>query len=132
SAFTHEALASYLPTMDTLVNSMLGGWATGEELRWLEGLKRLAIESICLTVLGLPAGPVVDAVARDYELLGGGFSSLPIPLPGTKFTRAKQALGRIFAVYEQNIREHQAAPKADGLSRILAARSIRDGRAISV
>lgn len=132
SAFTHEALAGYLPTMQGVVNTWLGSWSSGQEIRWLDGFKRLAIETICSTVLGLPPGPTVDAVARDYEILGGGFSSLPIPLPGTKFTRAKQALRRILAVFEQNVREHQAHPKADGLGHILAARSARDGRAISV
>jgi retinoid hydroxylase len=132
SAFTRAALEGYLPTMQALVNNTLGAWATGDEVRWLDGFKRLALESICTTILGLPAGPTFDAVARDYELLVGGFSSLPIPLPGTKFTKAKQALGRIFEVFAQNIREHQATPKADGLGHILAARSAKDGRAMRV
>lgn len=136
SAFTHEALASYLPTMDALVTSSLDAWATGEEQRLLERLKRLALEVISTTILGLSGGPALDAVARDYELVGGGFSSLPIPLPGTRFTRAKRALSRIFAVYDRNVREHLAAPAGtaptDGLGRILAARSARDGRAISI
>jgi cytochrome P450 len=132
SAFTHEALAGYLPTVQGVVDKLLGSWATGQEIRWLDGFKRLAIETICTTVLGLPAGPTVDAVARDYEILGGGFSSVPLPLPGTKFTRAKQALRRILAVYEKDVIEHQAQPRPDGLGHILAARSIRDGRAITV
>jgi cytochrome P450 len=132
SAFTHEALASYLPTLHELAATSFGKWATGEEIGWLAGFKQLAIESICRTVLGLPAGPVLDTIARDYEIVGGGFASLPIPLPGTKYTRAKAALSRILAVYEQNVREHLATPKADGLTRILAARSARDGRQITV
>ena len=61
----------------------------------------------------------------------GGFASLPIPLPGTAFTKAKAALGRILAEYETLIRERQAAPKDDGLSRILAARTSA-GQAISI
>ncbi len=132
SAFTHEALASYLPTLHELARSSFATWTTGDEISWLAGFKRLAIESICRTVLGMSAGPALDAVARDYEIVGGGFASLPIPLPGTKYTRAKAALGRILAVYADNIRDHLANPKDDGLGRILAARSARDGRQISV
>jgi cytochrome P450 len=132
AAFTRDALAGYLPEMQGQVDAAIARWATAGEVRWLDGFKRLALEAICATILGLPSGPSLDAIARDYEIVGGGFSSLPIGLPGTAYTKAKQALDRILAVYEQNIREHQAAPRPDGLGRILAARSLRDGRAITV
>ncbi|HVZ72320.1 MAG TPA: cytochrome P450 [Polyangia bacterium] len=135
SAFTEEALAGYLPTLQTLVERSLASWATGQEISWLAGFKRLAIEGICTTILGLPSGPVVDAVARDYEIIVGGFTSLPVPLPGSAFSRAKAALARVLAVYEKNVRERLASPKTsarDGLDHILAARSARDGRQISV
>ena len=131
AAFTREALAGYLPEMQRLVAAALAGWATGGELRWLDGFKRLALEVISTTILGLPAGPTFDAIARDYELVGGGFS-LPIPLPGTNYDRARRALARILAVYAKNAQEHLASPSSDGLSRILAARSARDGRQITV
>jgi retinoid hydroxylase len=87
---------------------------------------------ISTTILGLPAGPTFDAVAKDYQLVGGGFSSLPIPLPGTNYDRARRALDRILAVYAENAKEHLTNPGSDGLSRILAARSARDGRQITV
>jgi retinoid hydroxylase len=132
SAFTPEALAGYLPRLHEIVRSSLGASATGQEIRWFDGLKRLALECICTTILGLPAGPTFEAVARDYEDVVAGFTSLPVPLPGTKFTKAKQALARILAVYGTNVRDHLATPQADGLGHILAARSPRDGRAITV
>ena len=132
SAFTRDALAGYLPEMQRLIAAAFAGWATGDELRWLDGFKRLALEVISTTILGLPVGPTFDAIARDYELVGGGFSSLPIPLPGTNYDRARRALDRILAVYATNAKEHLATPSSDGLSRILAARSARDGRQITV
>jgi len=131
-AFTREALAGYLPQMQQQVTAALARWSSQPEIRWLDEFKRLALEVICTTILGLPAGPGLDAVARDYEIFGRGFSALPIGLPGTTFSKAKQALDRILAVYEKNVQEHQASPKNDGLGRILEARSARDGRAISV
>ncbi len=132
AAFTRDALAGYLPEMQRLMAAAFAGWATGDELRWLDGFKRLSLEVISTTILGLPAGPTLDAVAKDYELVGGGFSSLPIPLPGTNYSRARRALDRILAVYATNAKEHLASPSSDGLSRILAARSARDGRQITV
>ena len=131
-AFTRDALTGYLPEMQRLMAAAFAGWATGNELRWLDGFKRLALEVISTTILGLPVGPTFDAIARDYELVGGGFSSLPIPLPGTNYDRARRALDRILAVYATNAKEHLASPSSDGLSRILAARSARDGRQITV
>jgi cytochrome P450 len=132
SAFTREALTAYLPEIQRRVDAALASWAGAGELPLLAGFKRLALETICSTIIGLPPGPVVDAVARDYELVTRGFSSLPIPLPGTAYTRAKQALARILDVFEKNIVDHLAHPREDGLSRILAARSLRDGRALRV
>ena len=130
AAFTRDALASYLPVMQRLVGGAIGRWSIGE-VRLFDEFRRLSIETIAATMLGLSSGPTLDAVLSDYGLVGGGFASLPIPLPGTAYTKAKQALERILAVFETCIREHQAAPKNDGLSRILAART-EDGRGISI
>jgi cytochrome P450 len=132
AAFTREALESYVPEIQARVGAALASWATGSEIRWLDAFKGLALETICATILGLPPGPTLDAVARDYEIVGAGFSALPVSLPGTAYTRARRALDRILAVYERNVNEHLASPRADGLGRILAARSIRDGRPIRV
>jgi cytochrome P450 len=131
AAFSEEALAAYLPTMQSLLAESIAGWSAGGERRLLGELKSLAIETVMVTMLGISRGPVMDAVLADYDLVGAGFASLPVPLPGTAFTRAKKALARILAVYERCYRERQAQPTQDGLSRILAART-ESGRAITV
>jgi retinoid hydroxylase len=134
AAFTREALAAYLPEMQRQVGAALARWAAEPEVRWLDEFKRLALEVICTTILGLSPGPGLDALAREYEIFGKGFSALPIGLPGTTYTKARRALDRILAVYAANVKEHLAAPgrEVDGLGRILESRSPRDGRAISV
>jgi cytochrome P450 len=131
AAFTREALASYLPTMQRLVGESVAQWSNGGEVRLLDEFKRLSIETIAVTMLGLSRGPTLDKVLADYEIVTAGFASLPIPLPGSAFTKAKQALARILAVFETCVREHQAAPKDDGLSRILAAKT-EGGRGITI
>ena len=90
AGFSREALASYLPIMQKLVSESLGGWSAGGEVRLLDEFKRLAIETIAVTVLGLSRGPTLDAVLADYEVVGGGFSNLPIPLPGTAYTKSQK------------------------------------------
>jgi cytochrome P450 len=131
AAFTREALAAYLPAMQSLIGESIAQWSREGELRLLDEFKRLAIETIAATMLGLSRGPTLDRVLADYDLVTAGFASLPIPLPGTAFTRAKQALARILAVFETCVRDHQAAPKDDGLSRILAAKT-EAGRSITM
>ena len=131
AAFTEEALAAYLPAMQKQVAEAIGGWSSRGEIRLLGELKALSIDTVMAAMLGITRGPVLDAVLADYELVGAGFASLPVPLPGTAFTKAKKALARILAVYEKCYRERQAQPTQDGLSRILAART-EDGRPITV
>ena len=123
AGFTREALASYLPVMQRLVREAFGRWSERGEVRLVPEFKQLAIETIAATILGMPRGPVLDRVLADYEVVGGGFAALPNPLPGSTFTKARRALDRILAVFERSIREHQASPGDDGLSRILAAKT---------
>ncbi len=132
AAFSRDALVSYAPKIQTLLALHLNRWTGSNEIRWVDELKRLSLEMICDCVLGLPPGPTVDKLRREYEVVLAGFASLPIPLPGTAYTRAKQALARILRVYGENIREHQARPRDDGLSRILAAKSPTTGRSMTV
>jgi cytochrome P450 len=132
AAFTEEALASYLPTIRRTIHRYSERWASGNELQWLDEFKRLSLEVICETMLGMSPGPLMDQLSEDYERIGAGFSSLPIPLPGTAYTRAKKALERILGVFEQSARDHIASPRADGLSRILAEKSATTGRTVTV
>ena len=131
AGFTREALASYLPVTQRLVGEYFDRWSKQGEVRLVGEFKQLAIETITTTIIGLPRGPVLEKVLADYEIVGGGFASLPNPLPGSTFTKARKAMDRILSVYEGVIREHQAKPQDDGLSRILAAKT-ESGRGITI
>jgi cytochrome P450 len=121
AAFARDALAAYLPAIERMVAEALERWAGEPEVVWIPELKRLSIEVICATVMGIPAGPETEALRRDYQLVLHAFSALPIPLPGSTFSRGRAALARILARFEAAVREHQRQPRDDGLSRILAA-----------
>jgi len=81
AAFSHEALASYLPTLQQLVRAAIERWIQTGELRWLEELKRLAVEGICTTVIGLAPGPAIDRVIAEYDRVTAGFTARPLPSP---------------------------------------------------
>jgi len=54
-------------------------------------MKRLAIEVICSTIIGMPRGEEMDQLRRDYGVLTAGFATLPINIPGTRYRKALQA-----------------------------------------
>jgi len=127
AAFSREALASYLPGLQRIIESALSRWATGAERPLLPELKLLAVEGICANVLGMEAGPELARLVADYGLLFKGFSALPVNLPGFSFHAALKARDRILAQLGGQVERHQASHLDDGLARVLAARTT-DGK----
>jgi cytochrome P450 len=121
-AFTRDALRAYQPGIERMVAEACERWAGQEEIIWIPKLKRLAIEVICATVMGIPPGPDTEALRGDYQQVLRAFSKLPVPLPGTAYSRGRAALARILARFEVAIADHRRQPQDDGLSRILAAK----------
>ena len=129
AAFTHEAIASYVPILQRRTAEYFQRWTAAGEIRWADELERLALEAIAEPLMGITPGPLLDELRRLYAVFFRGFSGLPIPLPGTAFSRARRVLRRILAIHRQNVDAHLAQPRSDGLSRILAARSPLTGGA---
>jgi cytochrome P450 len=130
-AFTRDALRSYLPVVERMVGEALGRWAEQPETVLIPELKSLSIEIICAAVMGIPPGPHTAALRADYQEVLRAFTHLPVPLPGTAYSRGRAAVGRILARFEAVIEEHRRQPQDDGLSRILAVRDAA-GRQIDV
>lgn len=120
-AFTMEAMAAYRPVVESIVARYFARWPGAGEIRWLDELKRLAIEIICTTFGGLEPGPEMDALLRDYGILTRGFATLPINVPGTPYHKALKARGRILSILRRIVEARRATPAADGISRILAS-----------
>jgi cytochrome P450 len=76
-AFTREALADYLPSIVRTTEDYFERWSREAEIGWVEELKRLAIEIICTTVIGMPRGDEMNQLRRDYGLVTAGFATLP-------------------------------------------------------
>jgi cytochrome P450 len=125
--FDGAAIAGYLPDLQALVESTLARLAGQPELVATRDLRRLAIEAICQSVLGLPPGPASEAFCRDYALVLTGFVSLPVALPGTAYARARAARDRLLAEIRRVIAERRARPGRDAVSRLLVDRA-PDGR----
>lgn len=120
-AFNRAALAAYLPIVQQTVERYFRAWPAAGEMRWLDELKRLSIEVICTTVMGMQPGDEMDRMREDYGTLTNGFATLPINVPGTRYRKALQARDRILDVLRRLVRERRTTPTDDGLSRMLAA-----------
>jgi cytochrome P450 len=128
-AFSHEALASYLPLIQKTTAEYFARWANEREIGWIDELKKLSIEVICAAIIGMPRGDEMDRLRRDYIILTDGFATLPINLPGTRYRKALQARNRILDVLRRSVRERRRAPADDGLTRILASGALNDDEA---
>lgn len=125
-AFGRDALAAYLPIIQKTIEDYAARWSKENEIRWVDEMKRLAIEVICSTIIGMPRSEEMDQLRRDYGVLTAGFATLPINIPGTRYRKALQARDRIFDVLRRVVRERRRVPTNDGLSRILASGSLSD------
>ena len=109
-------LAAYLPVIQTTVERYFEQWSKAGEIGWLDEMKRLAIEVICETVIGIKPGQEVDRLRRDYGMLTAGFATLPINIPGTRYHKALRARDRILDVLRACVRDRRKSPKDDGVA----------------
>jgi len=130
AGFGREALEGYLPQLEEVTQRLLDQWAKSEEIIATEEFKRLAIEGICRNVMSLEPGPTTDAIRANFCRLAAGMTALPIPIPGSTYRSAIAARDRLFATFDDLIRQHRAKPLNDGLSRILDAKA-EDGTSIT-
>jgi cytochrome P450 len=135
AAFSQEALASYLPSMQEIVEKHFEEWTKKDKFQWLAGLKRLAFEVIATNLLGPMTKDELAALQEDYEKLSAGLVSAPVPLRFTRYGQALQAKQRAFDVLRKIVKARMASPQDDdvsliGVSRIVAARS-DDGQQLS-
>jgi cytochrome P450 len=127
TAFDHAAISGYLPDMQRLIESTLSRLVQAGEFSAIVEMRRLAIETICCNVMGFSPGPETAEIMHDYSTVLKGFISLPLPLPGTAYGRARAARDRLLARIRQVIGKRRTQPTSDGLSRLLTAKAA-DGR----
>lgn len=98
-----ELLKQRIPMIEKLVIENLDSWSSTVSIR--EETKTLAFNVVAQYLLGsrLKSGPVNDSLRNDFYTLTEGLFTLPIPLPGTNFTKAIQARARIVETLERDV-----------------------------
>jgi cytochrome P450 len=129
AALSREATESYMPALRRFVDAAFARWSDAGEIGWNEELKRLTIETLGAVFASVEPGPESAALVKRCELIASAFTALPVPLPGTAYTKGVRAKDDALAYYLGLARAHREQPSDDGLSRILAARA-DDGTAL--
>jgi steroid delta-isomerase-like uncharacterized protein len=127
AAFGADAIEGYLPDLRRLVASTLERLCAAGEFTAMREFRRLAIEAICGSVMGLEPGPATDDFVRDYGDVLAGITSIPLPAPGMPYARARAARDRILQRLRLIEALRRAQPGTDALSRMVTA-TAADGR----
>lgn len=126
-SFDRAAIAGYLPDLQALIEGTLAKLAARDEFQATKELRKLVIEAICQSTLGMTSGPETNAICDDYGLILTGLVSIPVAFPGTPYAKARAARDRVLAHIRRVIAARRATPGKDALSRMLAAKAA-DGR----
>jgi len=130
AALSREAVTSYAPTMTRFIDAAFARWANAGEIAWNDELKRLAIEMLGAVLASIASEADLAALVKRCELIAAAFIALPIPLPGTAYTKGVRAKDESIAYYGELVRAHRAGSYDDGLARVLGARA-EDGTTLS-
>jgi len=125
-AFDHSAIATYLPDLQQLMESGLSRMAQSGEFSAIAELRRISIQCIWNNVLGSVSDDDTETIVTDYGSVLRGFVSLPVPITGTPYARARAARKRLFARIKGVIRQRRAQPENDGISRLLTTKGPDD------
>jgi cytochrome P450 len=122
-AFRPDAIASYLPAMQSTIERALGEYAdTGAPVIACRDFKVLALELIGATMASVGRGERLTRIVDAFQVLTAGLTALPLSLPFTRYGKAVAAKDAILVELRAIVAEHRKSPNDDGLSRMLAWR----------
>ncbi|MBZ8180725.1 cytochrome P450 [Oscillatoria salina] len=131
-AFQPRALTGYVSAMEQITQNYLEKWAQQQTLTWYPELRNYTLDIACKLLVGIDRGSQTK-LARLFETWCQGIFTVALPLPWTKFGRAKQARKLLLAEIETIIRQRQQQSDRgnDTLGLLIEARD-EDGNSLSI
>lgn len=131
-AFQPRALASYIPTITDITRDYLNRWEQQGTLTWYPELRNYTLDIACQLIVGISSGSQTH-FGEWFERWVRGLFSVPLPLPGTKFSQALRSRKLLVAEIERIVRERQQQEDTgqDSLGLLLSARD-EEGTGLSV
>jgi retinoid hydroxylase len=121
-AFQPRALASYIPTMESITKQYLQKWSVAKELTWYPELRDYTFD-IASNLLVSNDGGVSTALGKLFEDWCNGLFTIPINFPWTKFSKALKARKKLLQYLEQIVIQRQQSdnPGEDALGLLIQA-----------
>ena len=122
-----SAIASYLPTMQELLERTIDPWlasGTGVDLR--ADLQRFAARLTGALYTGDRSEQHAAELDRNLADMRDAFMTLPVPIPGTKYGKAIAGRKRIDQIIGDALEKHQSGGYDDIVSRMIAAANDAD------
>lgn len=130
-AFHGVALASYIATMEEIIQRYLQRCQTLETFAVFPELKRMTFEIASCLLMGSEPGDLTNQLSEDFTKLTAGLFALPIRLPGTRYNQAILARDRLLKHLETVIQQRQQNPTQDALGLLVQSRD-EDGNGLSI
>jgi retinoid hydroxylase len=121
-AFMPRALTGYIPTIVDITRQYGQRWASQGELVWYPELRNYTLDIACKLLTGLDHGSQTP-LGQFFETWCEGLFSIPLPLPWTRFGRAKINRDRLLNEIEKIIlqRKNNLHPGEDTLGLLIQA-----------
>lgn len=115
SAFTDEALASYLPNIGRIFERYAARWADGAEHAIAADLSQLGFDVADMLFAAASPDESNTAGAADFTVMNRGTFAPPVNLPFTAYGKAIKARDRLRAYIKQAVATRDGAGSALGV-----------------
>lgn len=131
-AFQPRAIASYIPTVETITAHYLERWQTAKTLSWYPELRNYTLDIACKLFVGLDQGSATK-LGEAFDTWCAGLFTLPLPLPWTAFGKALRCREELLQAIKTIILERQKNddPGQDALAILLQAKD-ENGESLSL
>jgi cytochrome P450 len=135
-AFQPRTLANYIPTMTSITHKYLDRWEKKETIRWYPELRNYTLDIACQLIVGIPSGSQTR-FGELFEIWVKGLFSVPLKLPGTKFSQALKSRQLLLDEIERIVKARQSQENSqentgsDSLSLLLNAKD-EEGKSLSL
>lgn len=107
-AFMPRALSGYIVAMEAITQRYIQQWIHQETITWYPEIRNYTLDVACKLLVGLDQGSQTR-LGEAFETWCAGLFSLPLPLPWTRFGRAKRCRHQLLQEIEMIIRRRSQA-----------------------
>lgn len=119
AAFQPAAAAAAVPIFQPVIDQHLQRWSGAGPIDITAAARELTFALVSRFVLGAPPAHAAPTLVRDFEQFFAGLIALPLPIPGSRYDRARRAIARIRPAIAALVEQRRVQAADDMVSRLL-------------